>query len=124
MMSNEILIDGVNVAECFCPFDEDLAREIFKKLDDRIKRLKAENEDIKKRFEDLYQFNKRLIDEKYKLGVAETKLMKIRDKYKQALEEISDKLSELYLIPLQLKDCIDCDNSNREILNKINEVLK
>lgn len=32
--------------DCFCPFDEDLAREIFKKKDKQTRQLKAKLEKI------------------------------------------------------------------------------
>ena len=37
----------MNNKDCFCPFDEDLAREIFKKQDKQIQELKAKLEKIK-----------------------------------------------------------------------------
>lgn len=139
-----IEIDGCNVEECFCPFDEDLAREIFKKLDDRIKRLKAENEHLKEKlkknniihetvvmnvdkcfmclkkrnYEDNWQNCRLKCSYKYAKRKNDESI-----KYQQALEEIRDIAEKEFEKKFKDKDCFDCDFSFECILNKINEVL-
>ena len=127
-MSEEIMIDGVNVAECRC-FIENTAPNVdgdeFLEVCENVytessycennkdcyykqlNRLQAENEELKEQLE-FSRTHKAVLDAE-------------RIKYKQALEEIR-KIAKIAFIV-----CDDeCGNANKfaEIQDKINEVLK
>ena len=91
-MTEEIIID-----DTFCPFDEDIAREIFKKMDDRIQRLKQENFALTQESQqksqticDLYQEVSSLKEENYILYVNATANEYKEEKYRKVLEEVEE----------------------------------
>ena len=105
-MTEEIIID-----DTFCPFDEDIAREIFKKMDNRIQRLKQENEELKK--------NSILIP----IPPQETVSIREYERLHSVLEEIkeiADKCKQCE----SSKENNDCGCDYLRIVRKINEVLK
>lgn len=124
-MSNEVIIDGVNVAECielqkvvneepYC--DSSKTTKLTCKGNNcyfkQLQRAKAENEKLKKDIHNIYE-NCKYCDEFY---MDKCNYIKKENKYKQALEEARE-----WLLKWQFNANII--KHTNEPLNKINEVL-
>ena len=105
-MTEEIIIE-----DAFCPFDEDIVREIFNKMDKRLQRLKQENELKKIQNEELYA----------DLAISNKKLTE----YKMALEEIREMCKTM--LQGVTSNCINNTpylTALNSMENKINECIK
>lgn len=110
-------------------FDEFLKKEDFKDItstfddlvkwqNEEIQRLKAENKELKKEC-------MQMVDENYaSTDCRELEKLKAKnEKYKQALEEVREIANEPCIDD---EDCETCNENcmSKDIINKINEVLK
>lgn len=134
-MSEEIIIDGINVAECgfhcwkhtgnelienYCAiFNNKCLRNpdcYYKQL----QRLKQENEELKAKYENVLNLAKQNADaNEYCLKELETKF----EKYKQALEEVRDILCFGKTFYDGYWDNPETFTQSDKIILKINEVL-
>ena len=129
-MTEEIIIDGVNVAGCEY-FDRDsslnncLAHCIpypectcYESCDEhpncyykQLKRLKQENKELKEEIRFHNKENSNLLAERNAAQIVYDEIREVRERYRSALEEISG---------LASPHCTQCS----QIINIINEVLK
>ena len=126
-MSEEIIIDGVNVAECeylnttnmfktcICSKGEIKKCQGVNCKYKELQRLKQENEELK--YENDRQKDTIIYLNNYDM------CHKTLIQYKQALEEINKIAIKEYYKKLEDKDCIECDESFLKIREFCDEVL-
>ena len=122
-MTEEIIIDGVDVSECDhlkydhigCDIDQTycLGNDCYFK---QLKRKEQECEKYKKGFEEDFAFNNELINDKLQIGLE-------RNRYKQALDEIEKTINEDDFNLCPIDDSCDCHRGlEKDILAIINKV--
>ena len=127
-MTEEIMIDGVNVAGCndfYKEWDNWSGKDNYR-CQDFLSGVCAGNNCYYKQLKRLEQENKELKEYSQRMENQRENYYKEYNKLRSALEEIKNDLKEVckeecdYTKP---KFCGDCDCRYGQILNKINEVL-
>lgn len=101
-MTEEIIID-----DTFCPFDEDIAREIFKKMDNRIQRLEQENKNLYEEKNCLHKIIDRLLE-----NAGYSKDIASAEDFEDVYEDMQIKRNEL----------IELEQENKDLNFKINQL--